>query len=180
MIRSLLHRLRRFRSDESGASTVEFVIIFPAFLAVFLAAVESGFMMARYVMLDRAVDLVVRDLRIGGEATPDFDEFKARVCENTVILADCLQVVQVQLEPVDQTTWATMEGPVRCIDQDATIDPVTETRYALGDENEFMLVRVCALYRPFFPVAIYSMRMPSDGNGNYALVTTSAFVNEPS
>lgn len=179
MIAGLSRLISRFQRTQDGSATVEFAILFPAFLAVFISAYESGIMMVRNVMLERAVDLAVRDLRLGTPVPPSFDEFKDLICDNIVVLSDCTDVIQVELEPVDPNTWTGLTGQVRCIDQDSNINPLDQTRYAVGEDNEMMFVRVCALYQPFFPSSVFGMRMPSDGNGNYALVATSAFVNEP-
>lgn len=43
-----------------------------------------------------------------------------------------------------------------------------------------MLVRVCALFEPFFPTTGLGMMMRYNARGDYALVATTAFVNEPS
>jgi hypothetical protein len=170
----------RFGHDESGTSTVEFVILFPMFMAIFFAAFESGYMMLRNVMLERALDLTVRELRLGTPAPPTFDEFKSSICENTYFIENCEDSVQVQLRPVSMTTWGPLGGDPRCIDVDSAIDPFDQTEYAVGGNNELMMVRVCALFRPMFPTTGLGLAMRYDGEGNYAIVATTAFVNEPS
>ena len=42
-----------------------------------------------------------------------------------------------------------------------------------------MMVRVCALSKPLFPTTGIGVGMQVDGDGNYAIVATTAFVNEP-
>jgi hypothetical protein len=177
----LLRRLSsRFRRDESGTSTVEFVILFPLFMAIFFAAFESGYLMLRNVMLERSVDLAVRELRLGDPQPPTFAEFKQGICDNTYFISDCDDVVQVQLRPVDMTTWGPLNGDPRCIDVESAIDPFDQTEYLVGGNNELMMVRVCALFQPMFPTTGLGLNMQYDGDGNYALVVTTAFVNEPS
>ncbi len=177
MIRALLSR---FRHDESGGvSTIEFVILFPAFIFMFTCAYETGAIMVRDAMLERAVDIAVRDLRLGTAEPPSFDDFKAQICDASFALADCSEVIQVELEPVDRATWTALTGDVKCIDRTRDIDPIDETRYAVGEENDMMLVRVCALYKPLFSPGPFALRLPRDATGRYALVATSAFVNEP-
>jgi hypothetical protein len=171
---------RRFGRDETGTSTVEFVILFPMFMAIFFAAFESGYMMLRNVMLERSLDLTVRELRLGTPAPPTFDQFKTSICENTYFIDDCENRVQVQLRPVNMTTWGPLGGDPRCIDVDSAIDPFDQTEYAVGGNNELMMVRVCALFQPMFPSTGLGLNMQYDGDGNYAIVATTAFVNEPS
>ena len=178
----LFRRASRLRQDESGTSTVEFVILFPLFMAIFFAAYESGYLMLRNVMLERSVDLAVRELRLGDPQPPTFAEFKQQICDNTWFTTDCTNRVQVQLRPVDMTTWGPLGGDPRCVDVgwDNTIDPFDQTEYLVGGNNELMLVRVCALFQPLFPTTGLGLEMQYDGDGNYALVVTTAFVNEPS
>jgi Flp pilus assembly protein TadG len=100
-VSAFLSRIRRRASrlgrDESGFSTVEFVIIFPLFLAIFLASFESGYMMLRNVMLERSVDLAVRELRLGDPNPPTDVEFRQQICENTYFVSDCNNRVMVEL-----------------------------------------------------------------------------------
>lgn len=173
-------RASRMRREESGSSTVEFVILFPMFMAIFFAGFESGYMMLRTVMLERSVDIAVRQLRLGTPEPPSFVEFKGQICANTFFVQNCDDVVQVQLEPVNMTTWGPLGGPARCRDVESTIDPFDQTSYSVGLNNELMMVRVCALFRPMFPTTGLGLKMQYDGQRNYAIVVTTAFVNEPS
>ena len=192
MIASLVKTLRRFRRNEDGGtSTVEFVILFPAFLAIFLSSFESGLMMIRNVMLERAVDLNVRQLRLGTPAPPSYDEFKTNVCNDALIITDCLTLLQVQLEPINTATWAMPTNDTECIDEVRHNDPVNpinpldDTTYVGGGNNELLIIRVCVLFTPMFPGTAWGMQMPrfdpadTSDAAKYALVVTSAFVNEP-
>jgi len=64
IITQILAGLRDLRRKEDGNATIEFAILFPAFIMIFLSAFESGLLMTRQVLLDRAVDLTVRDIRL--------------------------------------------------------------------------------------------------------------------
>lgn len=182
ILRGLLPRLRssRFARDDSGTSTVEFVVIFPIFMMVFFASFETGLLMVRNAMLERSTDLAVRELRLGTPEPPTFDEFKAQICENTFFIKDCTDRVQVQLRPVSMTTWGPLEGDPLCRDLESTIDPFDQTEYSVGANNELMMVRVCVLFRPIFPGVGHGLSLRYEGGGSYAMAATSAFVNEPS
>jgi len=180
LLARLDRRASRLRRDESGSSAVEFVILFPMFMAIFFAGFESGYLMLRNVMLERSVDLAVRQLRLGTPTPPSFDQFKQQICNETFFISDCQNRLQVQLRPVNMTTWGPLNGDPRCIDVESTIDPFDQTEYLVGGNNELMMVRVCALFRPMFPTTGLGLNMQYDGDGNYALVVTTAFVNEPS
>jgi Flp pilus assembly protein TadG len=183
MIGRALSRIVRFGRRDDGTVSFEFVILFPAFMGIFLAAFESGLLMVRTVMLERSVDLAVRELRLGTPTPPTFDEFKQSICARSIILGesqvDCLSRTQVQLQPVDMTTWGPLDETPRCIDIGSNINPIDATNYAVGQNNELMLVRVCALFRPFFPSTGMGLQLRYNDRGDYAIVATTAFVNEP-
>jgi Flp pilus assembly protein TadG len=68
LARRAARRLRRLLAREDGTATVEFVVLFPVFMLVLVNAVEASVVMSRVAMLDRALDLAVRELRIGTAA----------------------------------------------------------------------------------------------------------------
>ena len=173
-------RLSRFRRGEAGTSTIEFCILLPGFLAIFISAYESGLLMVRNVMLERGVDIAVRELRLGTPQPPTFEEFKQSICDGAAIIQNCDEVLQVELRPVSTTTWNVLDGPTLCIDRSEEIDPIDQTEYSVGTNNELMLVRVCSLFDPLFSTTGWAMKLPMIRDDQYALVATSAFVNEPS
>ncbi|MCB2122196.1 MAG: pilus assembly protein, partial [Rhodobacteraceae bacterium] len=87
----MIRSLKRFLRQERGAVTIEFVLWFPLFFGIFLSSVESGMLMLRYVMLERGVDVTVRDLRIGTLKFPSHDDLKREICRNSLILPDCVE-----------------------------------------------------------------------------------------
>jgi Flp pilus assembly protein TadG len=177
MIRALKKR-RLFRREE-GSATIEFVCLFPLFIMLLLMSIEAGIYMIRQVMLDRAVDVAVRELRLGGESPPTFEQFKDRICEEAIVISDCTNVVQVELSPIDTTTWLGITGTPKCRDVTQNIDPLDQTDYSVGSENEIMMVQVCGLFDPFMPTTHLGLRLQYMPGGLYAIVVKSAFVNEP-
>ena len=178
----LLNEYRRFRGKEDGNATIEFVILFPAFIFLFLTGFEAGYYMVRNVMLERAVDVAVRDVRLSNGSVPDLQGLKQRICDEASIIPDCMASVQIELEPINKTPGgvAAAAGPVvRCIDKAAPPDVDQTGDFNVGVQNQLMLVRVCALSQPLFPTTGIGVGMKVDGQGNYAIVATTAFVNEP-
>ena len=172
--------MRRFFQREDGTATIEFAILFPAFMLILLNSVEAGVLMARSVMLDRAVDIAVRELRLGLPTPPGFEALKAGICARSAIIPDCLNALQVNLQPVPRAAWATLDPALDCRDRGASIDPVTEVDYDVGRNNDVMLMRVCVRVDPVFPAAGLGASLPVDATGAFALVSSAAFVNEPS
>lgn len=171
---------RKFRRSENGTASIEFVILFPLFIAMLLMSIESGLYMVRQVMLDRSLDLAVRELRLGTETPPTFEEFKTSICNKAFLIPECENTIQVELRPVPFTTWQGIDGPAKCRDVTQDIDPYDQTEFLNGSGNELMMVQVCGVYKPIFPTTALGLGLQYMPNDMYAIVTKSAFVNEPS
>ena len=176
-LRNMAQRFKGRLTREDGNATIEFVFLFPALITLFLMVVEAGVIMTRGVMLDRGVDISMRLLRLGALVPMDHDTLKTEICNNAMIIPDCLNSVLIELRPIDKTTWTPLSGATTCIDRTEEIDPVLE--FTAGVANEMMLVRVCAVYDPFFPTTGLAAQMQLDASGAYHLVAMSAYVNEP-
>jgi len=176
----LRRALRRFARAEKGTATVEFALLFPPFFLVFASAIESGIMMSRNVMLERGLDLAVREIRIGLPTPPTFEEFRAQICGVAMIIPNCMENLQVELQVVDSSTWQPLDPTPRCVDRDSPIDPFDNPNYSVGQNNDFMLVRLCANIDPILPGFGLGIILDGDGSNGHAIVATSAFVNEPS
>ncbi len=175
---SIKSHIQRFlRQDQSGAASVEFVIIFPIFFTTFVSAFEVGMMNIRAVMLERATDIAVREIRLNNGTLVAYDDVLRRICDLSLGITDCQNVVKIELNKVNQTGWTTLSNSVDCIKRNETIQPVVN--FVNGQENELMLVRVCAVLDPFFPTVGIGKSMPKDASGGYLVVASSAFVNEP-
>ncbi len=175
-MRSVSKILRRLRRDD-GNATIEFVLLFPALITLFLMVFETGMMMVRGVMLDRAVDISMRELRLGTLTPMTSAGLKTSICNNSVIIQNCESVLTLELRPISTTTWTPLNNATTCVDRSATVQPVLE--FTPGIQNEMMLVRVCAIFDPFFPTTGLAAQIKLDSTGGYALVAMSAYVNEP-
>ncbi len=173
-------RLRTFRRDQRGAASIEFVFLFPLFITVMLMSVETGVYMARQVMLDRSVDLAVRDLRLQTDNAPTFYELKDKICANAMMIDNCGEVIQIEMRPVDLTTWQGLDGPARCRDVQQNIDPYDPEAYKAGEANELMMIQVCALLRPVLPTTPIGLGLQYVDGERYAIVVKTGYVNEPS
>ncbi len=171
--RVALDGLRR----EEGNATIEFALLFPALMVLFLMVVETGVLMIRGVMLDRAVDISMRELRLGTLTPMTHDGLKDSICGNSVIIQNCDDVILIELRPISTDTWTPLSGPTTCVDRSEEVQPVLD--FVAGTSNEMMLVRVCAVFDPFFPSSQLAAQIKMDDQGGYALVAMSAYVNEP-
>ncbi|SFC55159.1 TadE/TadG family type IV pilus assembly protein [Tropicimonas isoalkanivorans] len=180
-----LKRSRFLRSERANA-TIEFVILFPFFILLFTSTFEIGLLMVRQVMLDRGTDETVRTLRLGQWDIPEDDPakqlevheaMKKMICEFATILPDCERNMLIALNPVETDTWGPLPQGAGCVDRNAEVNP--PRNFKPGVQNEMMVIRVCALQSPMFPLAGIGAMLPRVGKDHYALVSTAAFVNEP-
>jgi Flp pilus assembly protein TadG len=179
---------RRFIDDEEGTSTIEFVLTFPTLVIIFCASFESSFFMVRSVSLERSVDLVIRELRLGQLGAIKHSDLKKEICSRSSVLGEvskCERALAIELRPVDTDTFAMPTTPAVCVDRREPIDPDVDPepspeQYTLGGENQIMLVRVCLQADPMFPTTVFGTRMNRTGDdGGYSIVTATTFVVEP-
>lgn len=171
-------RLRRLWRREDGVAAMEFVLMVPVLLAVFMSAFECGLLMTRSILLERAVDLTMRELRLGHIPEVTNVVLKNEICRRTIIFADCNSNISVQLDRISTTTWDIPTPPPRCVNRNDDAEPVIELN--AGQDNDLMLVRVCVSMPAIFPGLGLALRLPQDELGNYALTTRTAFSVEPS
>jgi hypothetical protein len=177
-----------FLKNESGGPTVEFVILAPLFFMAFFWIFETGLIMLRFTMLERSLDLVVREIRVNDgffdAAASDnerFEQVKSLICSSAVTLKDCEKSLLVELiEITDASGFVPLK--TECIDRVEGIDPVITFDVGSStqaDSTSIMYIRACYLMDPILPAGI-GLNLTTDASGAIALVTDSAFVNEPS
>lgn len=176
---NVFRRLRQAVTREDGSATIEFVILFPAIMTIFLSAFEVSIFLTRSVMLDRAIDLNVRTLRLGKLDPQTHSELKRRVCDDALIFDDCMDSMKIELTKVPMDTWALPAGNVTCVDRTEEIEPVLDDSVDVGLANEVMIVRACAVLDPFFGTTPLVMDLPLDISGGYHIIAASTYVNEP-
>ncbi|GGD40977.1 TadE/TadG family type IV pilus assembly protein [Sinisalibacter lacisalsi] len=169
--------LKKAFKREDGSATIEFVILFPAILTLFFSAFEVSIYLTRSVMLERAVDLNVRLLRLGTLEPATQDELKRRICEDTLIFRDCPNAIMVELREISTDSWQMPDTGLVCVDREEEVQPAVTFNF--GRRNEVMLVRACAVLNPFFGTTPFVMDLPRDPSGGHMITAVSTFVNEP-
>lgn len=164
--------------DERGLASIEFALFFPIYLGLFFWAVELGIVMMKGTMLDHAMDVSMRELRLGLVADPSPEQLKADICARARLIGNCEDQLMIELQPVSTQTWAMPVTPVTCVNNDEELQPVVT--FDPGGQQELMLVRACIMIPVLFPEMALGRRLFTDGSGNIGISSTSAFVNEPS
>lgn len=173
--------IQAFLRSEDGTTSVEFVIIFPIVMAMFLSAIELGVLMTRQGMLDRGLDMTVRQVRLGAlDRVPParlHDALRTMICNGTAMIPDCLRQVKLEMVPMDPRGAGFISGDVDCIDRAEPARPVRTL--VTGQSNELMILRACVLFDPIFPTSGLGAQLVRESGSAHALVSTSAFVIEP-
>lgn len=177
LLRGRRHASRWMRAEE-GAVTAEFVIVFPFIVMLFLMTLEASVVQLRIVMTDRALDLVVRELRLGRlgeESSPEL--VRQTLCARAMLIPNCERDMTLEMRVIDRSTWTGFERPPACINRVTQIRPPVD--FTQGGINEVVTIRACSIFDPIFPSTYFGLSLPRDGSGGYQIAATSAFVNEP-
>lgn len=176
MIRKTLAKVVRFKRSEDGNVTLEFVLLFPSLLLFIVGAMEYAFVTMQQSMLERSVDLVVRDIRLGTGKAFTHDQIKKSICDRTLMVNDCDQ--NLRLEMIVQNAYEGINLPEQpdCTDNSEEVKPVRS--FKNGQANELMILRACAKVDPLLRTT-QMRRALVDETGQIALTATTAFVQEP-
>jgi hypothetical protein len=129
-------------------------------------------------MLERALDMTVRDIRLGTGSAPQHDEIKDLICERAGFIDDCAESLRLEMIELDPRAWSGLTTEADCIDKSEDIKPVRN--FVNGQENRLMVMRACAMIDPVFPTTGLGKALIKDSAaGEYALVSMTAFVQEP-
>lgn len=176
MIFKAIRKLRRFKRSETGMASFEFMIIFPAYTYLILSSAELSMLTAQHMMLERAVDETVREIRLNTGQEFDHDTIKDTICERSFFINNCSN--NLRLEMIQQSAFQplSLDEEPDCTDKSEEVNPVRN--FISGQSNELMVLRACAKIDPVFPTSKMAEGIV-DAHGQYALTATSAFVQEP-
>lgn len=170
--------LAAFLRDDSGNPTLEFTIVFPVIMAMLLAGAELGMIGLRHSTLERALDLTVRDIRLGTGQVMQHDEVKTAICRRAPFIDNCDHSLRLEMVQLDPRNWSGITARPDCIDQSRPVSPVRNFQNR-AQPNDMMILRACARITPVFPSTGLGRGITKDGAGKFSLVAISAFVQEP-
>lgn len=177
-LQARLRRALRRLADEDGTVTVDFMVVAPLFLMILFASFEAGYANMRQVMLERALDITVRDLRVGALGNnPPHNLVRARFCELATLMPDCQTDLMLEMQIIDRVTWTGFANAPTCVNRLLNIEPALS--FNQGGPNQLVTIRACAVFDPFFPTTTWGLQLRLDSSGGYQMTAMSAFVNEP-
>lgn len=166
---------------ERGGATVEFVLLLPAFLMVFVSSVEGSLLLVRQVMLERAVDIAVRDVRLSTGTVVTQNHVRSQICERARILPECEASLVVELTEVAAPAYAVPTGDMPCVDKTTSVMP--PAGFAGNRPGTLIMLRACYAVRPMLFESTFAMTRTLASNlvhedGAIRMVTSSAFMVE--
>ena len=73
--------MKRFLKDQSGASVIEFTMLFPLFIVMIFGTFEAGWLMTKHMWVERGLDVAMRDVRLGNVEETSYEDIRDRICE---------------------------------------------------------------------------------------------------
>lgn len=173
--RRLLGRLRR---SEDGAVTIPTLMWLPLFIMIMAASVELCVLVFKQTLLDRGVDLTTRIMRLGIAPMPSHDTLKRSICTNIAFVPGCMDNLAVEVFSVDTTTWtASNSNSALCTDA-LSSEPISP-QLERGGSNQLMILRACLKVDVMMEANPLAEALVHDASGQTALISVTAFVNEP-
>lgn len=168
---------RKFRRDEDGNATIEFAIYFTVLFFMLAAGVEIAYINLRHAMLERGLDLAVREIRLSTGHIPSYDDIRGRICDEMRVAEECdanLRLEMVQVDPRDLSA-----APTDADCSNSAQPPRPLRSFVYGQDNQLMLLRACLKFKPMMPSTAVGKELNKDSGGYAQLVATAAFVQEP-
>ncbi len=161
---------RRFVRAEKGAITAEYVIGFPVIFLMVMAILELSFLMMRSTMLQRGLDLTLREVRLGTIINPTVTALEQAVCSRISIFPDCETSLVLEFTEVNRTTFD-MPGPSEpCTRRSVEFMQQRAAEiYDTGEADSLMVVRACVVVDTITPFL----------SDVFRLSARSAFGHEP-
>ena len=170
--------VRRFKSDEGGSASIEFVIVFPLIMLVFMSTFEAAVLATRYTMLDRALDIVMREVRLSSDVEITQGPLVQAICANALrVIPDCEDILTVEMTEVNPPNWTLPDANAECVDRINDSKPVN--LYPQSGQNKLVLVRACAVVDPWFPTSGLGLALAKDDSGGLQMYSSTAYVAEP-
>src|SRR5690606_16681636 len=91
---------QKFWRNPAGAAALEFAMVAPVPIGLILGTIELGWVMTQNMMLDRALDMTVREVRVGLLQNPTLERVRSKVCERAVVLTDCEESLALEFLPI--------------------------------------------------------------------------------
>jgi len=168
--------LKRFYRNDDGVVAIEFAAVaFPFFLLI-IGTMETAIVFMAGMALDHGMQRTARFVQTGQAVVANMsqDDFKTMVCDNAVMLPDCVATVKVDVRSFGDFTAATF--PTMTKPNGDPLDDV-DYQYNIGAPEETVVVRVS--YEWPILSSVINSKLGNMNSGNRLLISSWAFKNEP-
>jgi Flp pilus assembly protein TadG len=179
-MKSAYYNIRKYLLREDAATTVEFVVLFPIVLLVFFIAAENVVVNLKTTILDRALDLTVRELRLGLIESPTQTSIKTLVCQRMGSPAGCSSdlVLEMTVGSFSSSGNVVLPSPTTaCNNNSVSINPVVA--FISGGSNDLVFVRACYTVDVTMPMTVGPVSASDAMGTEHRLISTAVFMNEP-
>ena len=163
--------LKRFMRDKDGNVAIEFAAVALPFFILIFGVLETAVVFLAGTALEFGMQEAARTVQtasiVGGETG-----FKNSVCDNAVMLPDCVANIKVDVRSYSNFAAATFPPTLL---PDGTINP--NTTFNKGGPGDTIVVRVSYEW-PILNTVVGS-GLGNMANGNKLLTASWAFQNEP-
>jgi Flp pilus assembly protein TadG len=183
--------VRRFKTDDKGATAVEFGLIAVPFFALMFAILETALAFFAQQLLEEAVHSASRAVRTGQAQQADLTAkgFKDSICWYLAYMFDCQSGLSVDVQtfanfgsitPGTGTLAVPKDGngnlKITTYNADGSLVTDNGFHYDIGASGQIVVVR--AFYA--WPVFVNQLgNNLANINGKHLLAATAAFRNEP-
>jgi len=127
-------------------------------LFLICSGIELGFANLQQATLERALDIVVRDIRQGTGNAPQHNEIKDRICAESAFIDDSGTSLRLEMVELDPRNWVPISPDPGCTDQSENARPGRNFENGMG--NAPMVLGVCAKIDPIFSTTGLGMPIP--------------------
>jgi Flp pilus assembly protein TadG len=169
-------RLIAFCHDRKGATAVEFALIGPPFLALFVGIIQIFLVFFGQQLLEQVVQQAGRLIMTGQAQAQQLtqSQFHQKVCDQVAIIFSCNNLM-VDVESYSSWSSASTAAPTLTFNAQGQ---VTNTwQYSPGSPGDIVIVTVSYQWPVFLGPLGFNLSNLS--NGNRLLSATAAFQNEP-
>lgn len=170
--------LRRLRADTDGSQTVALAVIAPLLLTLCGFVMDVGLLMVRNVMLERAVDVRVRDIRLGKTSATDYDNLRKQICAEASIIPECETRLKLQLTAMYANSWQD-PGALPDCESLKTVTYTPPREFDTATSNQLVVLRACAVVEPVMPGwGLGEVLLTSENNRFYQVSAATSYTQE--
>jgi Flp pilus assembly protein TadG len=172
-------RRKSYRSDDKGATAVEFAMVAPLFFTMLGVTLETGVMMFSEYVLQTSVQEAARIVRTGQAHDQKLSAatFKNKICDLAGLIMDCNGKVTVHLSA--QTNFATLSNLTPSYLNVGLKSDGTGEGEAFNCGQPSQSVALIATYDWDFVIPFLMKFYANHGEGTRRLAGFAMFKNEP-